>query len=146
MLLSCLFRDQQDEKQVNRAAVRGVKWDGLRQAQKGTGSVLEALDSAMWDGNTLAKAGGTKSFAGEKAVENDRAGKTKAALEKNAGLFEDPLLAAGIQAEDNLVSSQEIGEGVHRNGKNKKAAARKRAAACVSTYSATCRPGFSPRW
>ena len=71
MLFSRLFRDKQDKKQVHRATIRGVKRDRLRQAEKGPCRVLEALDAAMWNGNTLTQAGRAQLFTGEQAVKNN---------------------------------------------------------------------------
>jgi hypothetical protein len=73
------------------------KGTGLLRRRKAPAACLRPLIRPCGNGDTLAEASGAEFFAGKQAVKNDRAGESEMALEKHAGLFKDPLFAAGIQ-------------------------------------------------
>ena len=62
--------------------------------------VLEPLDASVRNGHALAEAGRAELLAGEKAVEHLCAGNAVLILEKQRCLFEDALLAARVEIEN----------------------------------------------
>jgi len=103
MLFGRLLGYQQDKEQIDRAAIRRVKRYRRCQTQECANSLFQPLDSTMRNRHTLAQTGGTEFFAGEQAIENDRASKTKAIFKKHTRLLENPFLAAGIKVKQDLI-------------------------------------------
>src|SRR5579859_1831376 len=71
MLLGRLLGHKQHEDQRHGLAVGRIERHGLRQAEKRTDGLLEALDPAVRDGHALPKPGGGQALASEQAVEDD---------------------------------------------------------------------------
>jgi len=70
MLLSCLLRDKQDEKEIDRTTIRRIEGNGRRQAHERTSRLFEAFYPAMGNRNTLAQTGGAQFFASKEAVKD----------------------------------------------------------------------------
>ena len=111
-----LLGNKQHEQQIDRAPIGRVKLHRGGQPQKRARSVLEALDAAVGNGDSLTEAGGTEAFAGEQAVENQAAGDALMILEQQAGLFENTLLAAGVEIDHHIGEWQELRYQAHSQG------------------------------
>ena len=110
VLFGRLLGDQQHEQQGYGLAVGRVEWHRRRQAQKSAACLLEALDAAVRNGDALAESGRSQLLACEEAVEDRSAGNSVVVLEEQAGLLEDPFLAAGFKVEQDVVCRQEFGK------------------------------------
>ena len=103
-----LLGNEEHEQEVDRSSVGRIELHRCRQAQKGARCVLQALDAAVRDGDSLTEASGAETFAGEQAVEYQAAGDALIVLEQQAGLFENALLAAGIEIDHHVGKWQEL--------------------------------------
>ena len=113
MLLGRLFRHEQDKKERDRFPVGGVKWHRCGQAQKSAARMLESLDPTVRNGNALTKAGRPEFFPGKEAVEYRAACDSLIVFEKQTGMFEYALLAAGVKIENDVVGTEQLGDLVH---------------------------------
>src|ERR1035437_7935113 len=102
VLLGSLLRYQQDEQQVDRLAVGGVKRHRGGKAHESRHRLAQALDAAVWNGHPLAQAGRAQALAREQAVEYQAARDPLVILENQTGLFEHALLAADVEVEDDV--------------------------------------------
>ena len=102
MQIGGALRHQQDEDEADRLAVGRVEGNRFAHAHEGADRLLDALDAAVRDGHTLAKAGGAEFFACKQAVEDQAARDVVVVLEKQAGAFENALLAADIKVQQHI--------------------------------------------
>ena len=83
-----VFGYQQKNQQPNGLAVGGIKWDRVVRAQNRGGRFAQALDPPMWDGNRVAKARRTQTFAGKQRVEHPTPLKSLMVLKQQRRVFE----------------------------------------------------------
>ncbi|MNN90305.1 hypothetical protein D3C81_2082330 [compost metagenome] len=81
MLLRHVIRDQQENQQIHRLAVRRFKRDRLRQAHESSQRRFQALDTTVWHGDAMTEAGRAKPFAREQVVGDDGTGNATVVFE-----------------------------------------------------------------
>jgi hypothetical protein len=113
VLLGRGFGHQQEDQQVDRLFVGRVEADRAGQLEQRGHRRLQALDAAVRDGDAVAQAGGAEALAGEQAVGDEGAGEAVQVLEQQAGFLERPLLAGGVDADQDLGGRQDGREAVH---------------------------------
>ena len=113
VLLGRLLRHQQHEKHADRTSVGRIEGNRRSEAHEGAGRLLQALDATVRYGDALAETGGAELLAGKEAVEDNGTGQAEPRLEQHADVFENPLLAAGIQVEQNLLGREKVVQGIH---------------------------------
>jgi hypothetical protein len=113
VLLGGLLRHEQHEDQAHRVAVGCVERHRLRQPHEGAERLLQPLDAAVRDGDTLAQAGRAEALAREQAVEHLAARDAVLVLEHQAGLLEQALLARQRQVERDAAGRKELGDETH---------------------------------
>lgn len=64
------FRDCHREQQVHGFAVSGIKRNGFFQTDECSVDLIAALDPAMWNSDTIAKAGTAQTFPGAETFKN----------------------------------------------------------------------------
>jgi len=109
------FRNQKNKDIGNGFSIRRVKGNGVGQPEECGSRFLEPFDSSVRDGNALSQGGGTNLFPCEKSIVDEGAGETIAEMvaDQQPGLLEHTLLAAGIQANRDIVNRQKWCDFVH---------------------------------
>src|SRR5206468_11423091 len=102
MLFGRVLGNEQDEDLSDRLAVGRVERDRLPRPHECAQRVRKALDASMGNRDALAEAGRAELFSREQAVENDRARDLRVIFEKLADLLEKPLLARGLEVEQDV--------------------------------------------
>ena len=106
VMLIGLFGNQQDKKHRDWTAVGRIEWNGFGETDKGAKGVFEGFDAAVGNGDALSKTGRTELFTGKQTVEDGAAGDAVIVLEQQAGLLERALLAARLEADDDIGRGQ----------------------------------------
>src|SRR6267378_2630173 len=113
MLLRRLLGHEEQEHQTHRFSVGRVERHRLSEAHKSTHRFLQALDSAVRNGDSLPQPGGAEALPGEQAVEYEASRDALVVLEQQPGLLEHALLAGDIQVEKDVRRRQKLRYEVH---------------------------------
>jgi len=113
VLLGRLFGNKQNEKKRNRLSVRRIKRNGSGESQESAAGVFQPLDPTVGYGDALTEAGRAQLLTGKQAVKHCAARDSLIVLKQQAGVFEDTLLAAGIEIKNDIVGAEELSDLVH---------------------------------
>src|SRR5438552_12375694 len=113
MLFGRVLGNEQDEDLSDRLAVGRVERDWLARPYECAQRVREALDASVGNCDALPETGRAELFSREQAVENDRARDLRVVFEKLADLLEKPLLARGLEIEQDVRFGKELRDLVH---------------------------------
>ena len=116
MFFGRVLGNEQDEDLSDRLAVGRVERDWLPWSHECAQRVREALDASMGNCDALAETGRAEFFSCEQAIENDRARDLRVVFEKLADLLEKPLLARGLEVEQDVRFGKQLRDLVHAIG------------------------------
>src|SRR5260221_134928 len=108
VLLGRLLRHQQQEHEADGLAVGCVERNRLCEAHEGADRLLESLDPAVRNGDSLAQPRRAETLAGEQAVEHQAPRHPLVVLEQEPGLLEHAFLARHIQVQKDVRRGQEL--------------------------------------
>src|SRR6266581_3973830 len=114
VLFGRLLGHEQHEHETDGLAVRGVERHRLSQADESTDRLFQALDPAVGNSDSLAKARRAETLPGEQAVEHEAPRHALVVLEEEPRLLEHALLARHIQVEKDVGRRQKLRDQVHR--------------------------------
>src|SRR5215467_6734561 len=108
VLLGRLLGHQEQEHQAHRLAVGRIERHGLREANEGSHRLLQSLDPAVRNGDSLTESRGPEALAREKTVEHEASCDALIVLEQQPGLLEHALLAGDIQVQKDVRRRQKL--------------------------------------
>ena len=116
MFFGRVLGNEQDEDLSDRLAIGRVERNRLPRPHECAQRVREAFDASMGNRDALAEASRAELFSREQAVEYDRARDLRVIFEKLADLLEKPLLARGLEVEQDVRFGKELRDLVHAVG------------------------------
>src|SRR5437773_3598512 len=113
MLLRCVLGDKQHEYLSHRLAIGRIERDGFTRPDERRERVVEALDAAVRDRDTLSEAGRAELLAREQTIEHGRTRDLRAILEQLTDLLEQALFARRLDIEHDVRFGQELRDLIH---------------------------------
>src|SRR5258706_7577533 len=110
-----MLRDEHREHQPHGLAVGRLERDRGRGAYEGAHRLLERLDAPVGNRHAVAQARRAEFLALEQAVEDARPRNRERILEREPDLLEQPLLAARLEVEQDVVERQQARDEVQRS-------------------------------